>query len=92
MTETPALLSRPDVLAEVLQLIMSDCQERGWTIDAHRPIEHNPSRQFVAHIRDQHGTALGLGMSRQSIALAICEAFRSALAWPHPQSQGDEST
>ena len=65
------------VLADVLAVIKESAQERGWSIDVVRPSDNNPERVYVAHVRVQDGSAIGMGMSSSS-AIAICEAWRSA--------------
>jgi hypothetical protein len=73
-------MQRPEIVARVIDLIMVDCQERGWSIDSMRPSTNNADRVDVAHVRDQQGNALGMGSSAESNALPICAAFQSAWA------------
>jgi hypothetical protein len=77
-SEPTPLLHRPIVLAEVIGLIMEQCQEHCWTIHSSLPSINNPDRLHVAHIRDNAVNAIGMGMSPESNALAMAEAFRSA--------------
>ena len=65
------------VLGDVLEVIKESTLERGWTIDVVRPTDNNPERVYVAHVRIQDGSAIGMGMASSS-AIAICEAWRSA--------------
>ncbi len=78
LDDLPALLGKPEIVADVVQLILDECERRGWSVEATLPRVNNPERQFVAHIRDATGDAIGLGMSDWSNVLAICAAFRSA--------------
>ena len=77
------MLAYPDpeiqrqIIAEVIDLIMASCAERRWSIDATQPSTNNPDRMHVAHIRNKHGQAIGIGMAATN-ADAIAEAFRSA--------------
>ena len=74
----PSMETHPNhVLRDVLEVIKESAQERGWSIDVVRPSDNNPERVYVAHVREQDGSAIGMGMSSSS-AIAICEAWRSA--------------
>jgi hypothetical protein len=67
----------PQLLAGVLEVIKETAAERGWSIDVTHSTTNNPARVYVAHVRGQDGSAIGMGMS-ESGAMAVCEAWRSA--------------
>ena len=73
------LPANSEVLSNLIGLIMNDCRRLGWSIGSSRPTEHNPDRQYVAHIKlEETGEVIGLGMSGDSNAKAIVAAYRSA--------------
>jgi len=49
------------IVAEVVDLIVASCAERGWSIDATCPSANNPDRMHVSCVRDQQGQAIGIG-------------------------------
>jgi hypothetical protein len=88
LTDPTPLMQRPEIVARVIELIKESCQEHGWSIDSRMPTINNPDRVHVAHIRDQHGNAIGLGSARESNAHAICAAFQSAWATTYGTNEG----
>jgi hypothetical protein len=65
-------------VADVVELVMECCADRGWSLDVNGPGLSTSDHQYVARIRNREQQSLGLGMAAESPAAAIVAAFRSA--------------